>query len=401
MPVPSPSVAPASDRVGEAPQDAGQAVAGTTEVRLRRGETLMDVLARRGVSVEQVDEAVRVLRPVFDPRRLQVGQVIGVETATAEDGGRRRRLVALAIETGPVTTVRLGRDEAGALTARETERPLRRETVRIAAPIPDSFHKAARRAALPPAALKEMVRILSWDVDFQREVRPGDRFEALLERVTTEEGRPVRDEGLAFVGLDLRERRIAAYRFTPDDGSAGYFDADGRALRKRLLRTPVDGARLSSGFGPRRHPILGFTRMHKGIDFAAPAGTPVFAAGDGEVEFVGRNRGHGKYVRLRHNAEYGTAYAHLARFGAGLKVGGRVSQGQVIGYVGSTGLSTGPHLHYEVLSGGRPVNPLALKEQAFAEALAGSDLARFRRVRAEVDALRGGLGGGQVVAQRD
>ena len=200
------------------------------------------------------------------------------------------------------------------------------------------------------------------------------------------------------MALRLRDRAIEAYRYTNRDGSTGYYDGEGRPLRKWLLRTPVDGARLSSLFGPRRHPVLRFTRMHKGIDFAASTGTPIFAAADGQIEVQGRNRGYGKYVRIRHTSDYSTAYAHLSRFAAGLKAGRRVQQGQVIGYVGSSGLATGPHLHYEVLKGGTQVNPMGLKLAA-AGALAGPDLRRFRQVRAELDELRGNLAGGSVVAQ--
>lgn len=269
-----------------------------------------------------------------------------------------------------------------------------RPAVRVAGEISGSLYQAARRASLPAAVVDELVKLLSWDVDFQRDLHPGDRFEVVLERPAGAAGRP----DLAYLALQLRDRRIEAYRYTGRDGSTGYYDGEGRPLRKWLLRTPVDGARLSSLFGPRRHPVLRFTRMHKGLDFAAPTGTPVFAAADGQIDFQGRNRGYGKYLRIRHNGEYSTAYAHLSRFAAGLGPGKRVRQGQVVGYVGSTGLSTGPHLHYEVLRNGVQVNPLGLKP-ASAGALAGPDLRRFRQVRAELDALRGDLAGERLLAQ--
>jgi murein DD-endopeptidase MepM/ murein hydrolase activator NlpD len=271
-------------------------------------------------------------------------------------------------------------------------------SVRVAAEIFGSFYQAARRADLPTAAVDELVKLLSWDVDFQRDIHPGDRFEVVLDRPDVRGGRVLREGGIAYVALRLRDRAIEAYRYTNRDGSTGYYDGEGRPLRKWLLCTPVDGARLSSLFGPRRHPVLRFTRMHKGIDFAASTGTPIFAAADGQIEVQGRNRGYGKYVRIRHTSDYSTAYAHLSRFAAGLKAGSRVQQGQVIGYVGSSGLATGPHLHYEVLKGGTQVNPMGLK-LASAGALAGPDLRRFRQVRAELDELRGNLAGGSVVAQ--
>jgi murein DD-endopeptidase MepM/ murein hydrolase activator NlpD len=275
----------------------------------------------------------------------------------------------------------------GTFSVHSVDRPVHQDTVRVAAEIRDSLYNAARRVGLPPNTLGEVTKILSWDVDFQRDLQPGDRFEVVLERTVNDRGQLVRAGDVAYVALDLQDRRIEAYRFLGRDGQAGYFDGEGRALRKSLLRTPIDGARISSPFGMRFHPILGYTRMHKGVDFAAPTGTPVFAAGDGVEEFVGRNRGYGKFVRIRHNGDYGTGYGHLSRFAARLAPGTRVAQGQVIGYVGATGLATGPHLHYEVLKDGAEINPQGLK-LAFADRLDGAELRRFRQLKAQIDAQR-------------
>jgi murein DD-endopeptidase MepM/ murein hydrolase activator NlpD len=252
--------------------------------------------------------------------------------------------------------IHLVRAADGSFATEDVERPLTRQLFRAQGEIVGSLYQSARGAGLPAQSLAEMIALLSWDLDLQREVHAGDRFETVLERRRDAEGNVVAYGDLVYVGLDTRERTIAAYRFTGPDGQIDFFDRDGRALRKWLLRTPVDGARLSSEFGPRRHPVLGYTRMHKGIDFAAPPGTPILAAGEGVVAFVGRNRGYGNYVKLRHNGEYDTAYAHLSRFAKDLKRGRRVSQGEVIGYVGSTGLSTGPHLHYSSRCAARRCN---------------------------------------------
>jgi murein DD-endopeptidase MepM/ murein hydrolase activator NlpD len=270
----------------------------------------------------------------------------------------------------------------------------------VAGVIAESVYGAARAAGLPNQTLAEMIKLLSWDVDLQRDIHPGDRFEAVYERRLNEDGAFAAAGDLLFVGLDTREREVEAYRFAAADGTASYYDRDGRALRKWLLRTPIDGARLSSKFGPRRHPVLGYTRMHKGIDFAAPTGTPILAAGDGVVDFAGRNKGYGNYVRVRHDGEYSTAYAHLSRFQKGMKRGRRITQGEVIGYVGSTGLSTGPHLHYEVLRRGAQVNPLAIKAAAFADRLRGAELSRFLALRDRIDELRRRPDRDKLVAQR-
>jgi murein DD-endopeptidase MepM/ murein hydrolase activator NlpD len=209
----------------------------------------------------------------------------------------------------------------------------------------------------------------------------------------------VRGGDLLYARLTLSGRDLEAYRFMLPDGSVEYYDRTGKSLRKFLLRTPVDGARLSSRFGMRRHPILGYTRMHKGVDFAAPSGTPIYAAGNGKVTKAGRNGGYGNYVEIRHNGEYSTAYAHLSRFAKGMSPGQRVSQGQVIGYVGTTGRSTGPHLHFEVRRQGSQINPLKLKSVALGQ-LGGNDLERFKAEMARIDRMRQDLADGTQLASK-
>jgi murein DD-endopeptidase MepM/ murein hydrolase activator NlpD len=197
----------------------------------------------------------------------------------------------------------------------------------------------------------------------------------------------------------MDRRIVEAFRFKTRDGQVQYYDRQGRSLRKSLLKTPVDGARLSSRFGNRRHPVLGYTRMHKGVDFAAPTGTPIYAAGDGVVVMAGPYSAYGNYVRIRHTREFETAYGHMSRIATGIRSGVRVRQGQVIGYVGSTGMSTGPHLHYEVLQAGRQVNPLRVTVTV-AEQLEGRDLEAFRQRVADIDGLRRRLGEAKLVASR-
>ena len=376
---------------GEGPATAAPSPPTMAEVELRRGDTLLGVLERAGVAPSEAHAAVGTLREVADLRRLQIGQRLALALAPAGGGGDAV-LARLVLPVDPATEVHLVRGHDGGFAARSVPRPLRGETVTVAVPIADSFYAAGAAAGLPPATLAEMVKLLSWDVDFQRDIQPGDLLEAVHRRQLNAEGELAGTGELAFVGLATTGRTIAAYRFVAPDGSADYYDRDGRPLRKWLLRTPVDGARLSSGFGKRRHPILGYTRMHRGIDFAAPKGTPVFAAGAGVVEIAGRNRGYGNYVRVRHTGGYATAYAHLTRFAAGLKPGRRVEQGEVIGLVGATGLATGPHLHYEVLYRGEQVNPLTLDAMQ-GEPLRGNALRAFMAVRAAIDREREDAGG--------
>ena len=205
-----------------------------------------------------------------------------------------------------------------------------------------------------------------------------------FERLHDDLGRPVKEGNLLYANLTLSGTALRLYRYEDADGIIDYYNEHGHSVRKALLRTPVDGARLSSGFGMRRHPILGYSRMHQGIDFAAPSGTPIKAAGDGVIEVAGRDGGYGNYVRIRHNSEHKTAYGHLSRFASGIRPGVRVRQGQTIGYVGSTGQSTGPHLHYEVMVNNAQVNPMSLRLPT-GKVLAGLDLAVFLELRQRVD----------------
>jgi murein DD-endopeptidase MepM/ murein hydrolase activator NlpD len=358
----------------------------TETVVVRRGDTLLNILARAGIRRSEAHEAINTLESIFDPRRLRPGQALELAFRSDVASGEVR-LAALSLNVDLTSDLKLTRGSSGAFETETIEHELAREIVYVRADIDDTLYDTAAREGLPVSSLAEFVKIFSWDVDFQRDLHPGNAFEAVVEQAKTRDGTAVVETRLLFAALNLKGRRIEAYRFEREDGSADFFDAAGRPLRKWLLRTPVDGARLSSKFGPRRHPILGYTRMHKGIDFAAPTGTPVFAAGDGSIEFVGVNKGYGKYIRLRHNGEYATAYAHLSRYAPGLKPGARVKQGQVIGYVGTTGMSTGPHLHYEILKSGQQINPLSV-ETLDAVRLAGAELRRFARTVEEVAQLR-------------
>ena len=236
----------------------------------------------------------------------------------------------------------------------------------------------------------DFAQVFAYDVDFQREVHPGDEFEFVYEAVSDERGNPIRAGNLIYAALNGRVVDKSFYRFTPEDtGETDYFQGNGESATRFLMKTPINGARLSSRFGNRRHPISGYTRLHKGTDFAAPTGTPIYAAGHGTVERASRYGGYGHYVRIRHANGYKTAYAHMSRYGRGVRKGTRVRQGQVIGYVGSTGASTGPHLHYEVYVNGKPVDAMRLKLPT-GRKLAGSPeiMTSFESERDRIDVIR-------------
>jgi murein DD-endopeptidase MepM/ murein hydrolase activator NlpD len=227
--------------------------------------------------------------------------------------------------------------------------------------IMSNLYDAAVNAQLPIPVLMDLIRLFSFDVDFQREIQPGDAFEVMYDELRDDRGEIVRSDHIRYAAMILGGKRLEYFRHEPASGRPGYYGPDGQSVRKTLMRTPIDGARLSSRYGRRRHPVSGYTKMHRGVDFAAPRGVPIMAAGDGVIEKIGRWNAYGKYVRIRHNGTFKTAYAHMHRFAKGMRRGRRVKQGEIIGYVGSTGRSTGPHLHYEVLRNGRQTNPMKVK----------------------------------------
>jgi murein DD-endopeptidase MepM/ murein hydrolase activator NlpD len=229
----------------------------------------------------------------------------------------------------------------------------------------------------------DMIRIYSWDIDFQRSIRSGDRFELLYEAKVTNTGTLVRYGNILYASLKLGSLSYPLYRFKIKNGSTDFFDSNGHSAQKALMRTPINGARLSSRYGTRRHPILGFNKMHRGVDFAAPRGTPIFAAGSGTIVYRSRNGAYGNYIRIRHYSQYSTAYAHLSKFNSNVTKGSRVRQGQIIGYVGTTGRSTGAHLHYEILRRGRQTNPMRVKMPSGTR-LKGPDQIKFKISKAKI-----------------
>jgi murein DD-endopeptidase MepM/ murein hydrolase activator NlpD len=355
------------------------------DVEAARGESLAMLLARAGAPWRDIDAAMSALTPVFDTRRIRPGQEVSVYLAEQKGD---TRLSGFAFRSDPGAAVTVNRLIAGEFAAREILTPLTFEVAHVVGVVDGSLYQAAVTAGATDRELAAMSDVFAYDVDFQRDIFPGDTFELVFERFFDEEGRTVKTGELMFVGLNARQGPKAFYRFKlPGDTEADWYDSNGRTARKFLMKTPINGARLTSGFGMRRHPILGFSRMHQGIDFAAPVGTPIMAAGDGTVVRAGFMGAFGRYVRIKHSGDYETAYAHLSAFSKGLKQGSKVRQGEIIGYVGTSGLSTGPHLHYEVMLKGRQINPISLKVPT-GRILTGPQLQQFMAERARIDALR-------------
>jgi murein DD-endopeptidase MepM/ murein hydrolase activator NlpD len=358
-------------------------------VMVRRGDTLFDLLLSVGIARAEAHEAVSALRSVFNPRAIKPGLEITL-TLGGPSPGDQPSLLGASFAANAERDIALSRDSDGRFTALGRDKDLQRELIRARGAVRSSLFEAASTVGLPGAIMVEMIRTLSYDIDFQRDVQPGDSFDIVFERFRDEEGRFAKDGDIIYGALTLSGVKKQIYRYVHGDGTTAYYNEKGESVRKALLRTPIDGARLTSGFGQRMHPILGYSAAHKGADFGAPQGTPVQAAGDGTVELVGWQGAYGQYVRIRHNAEYATAYAHLSRFASGLHQGDRVRQGQVIGYVGTTGRSTGPHLHYEVIRRGTQINPLAVQLPTVRK-LEGEDLIQFRTAKAETDLQIAGI----------
>lgn len=345
------------------------------EMAVRKGDTLSGVLQRAGVAAAEAFEIVKALEAHYDPRHLKAGQKLFIRFDPAEDG-RRYDFAGLDMPLNAIKSVSLARDDTGSYKSALLEKQVETRLYSGRIDIENSVYGSAAKVGIPSRITAEAIRLYSYDVDFQREIRGGDSMELLYERVETEDGDFVESGNVLFARLTIGGVEKTLYRYERD-GIVDYFTPEGKSVRSALMRTPIDGARMSSGYGMRRHPVLGYSRMHKGVDFAAPTGTPIYAAGDGVVEMAQRFSSYGNYVRIRHNGSLKTAYAHMNGFAKGMAPGKRVKQGEVIGYVGTTGRSTGPHLHYEVMENGVQINPNKMKMQA-REPLKGKQLEAFK-----------------------
>ena len=321
--------------------------------KLRSGEGMAQLLVRGGIDPDSAQSAIPRIASHLSMRSLPVGFEVEILPAGAGHGA------GLRLPLEDEMTLAMAHDGVG-WQQRLSLRPADRYLFYADGTIDSSLYKAAIGAGIPEDVLGTFVSVLGFSVDFQREIRKGDRFEVLYQKsVDLLTGKAKNQHEVSYISMVLSGKRVEFFRHAHLDGESAWYDPEAQSAARGLMRTPVNGARLSSGYGNRKHPILGYSKMHRGIDFAAPTGTPILAAGSGVVEAAGRNGAYGKYVRIRHSDTYQTAYAHMSSIA--VKRGARVTQGQVIGKVGSTGRSTGPHLHYEILVNNRHVNPLTVR----------------------------------------
>jgi murein DD-endopeptidase MepM/ murein hydrolase activator NlpD len=388
--VEKPAVAPppVTAPVAAAPSAPARAYPVALNLKVENGDTLLNILTDTGVSYEEAHNAVESVKKIYNPKKLDIGQNVSVILNKGKDTADMPVIASLKLPISPTASVEVKRSQGTAdngFAAKKVNAPTERRLARAGGRIDSSLYETGVSSGLPPALLSEMINAYSYDVDFQREIQPGDTMDALFERIQTKEGAVAGHGNLIYAELDLGDRTLKIFRYVDKGGNADYYNEKGESIRKALLRTPINGAKITSGFGMRNHPILGYSKMHRGVDFGAATGTPIYAAGDGVVEFVGVKGGYGNYIRVKHTDKYASAYGHISRFATGVAPGRKVKQGQIIAYVGATGMATGPHLHYEILVNNEQVNPAGVKFKT-GNVLQGKELLAFRKNMEQIHA---------------
>jgi len=360
---------------------------------LEKGRNIAEELTERGVSKAAAQALVKSIDPILPLKMIKEGTEFEVTLDRQYDFYGREVIfpVELTFKPGPKETIVVSADEDGRFDARIDGKDDGATSQYAEIPnfvsrnrIGSGLTTTAKDNGVPDYIVSEFTRIFAYDVDLQRQLEPADSYEMFFGKPFT--GTSSKRKVLHYAKLTYDGKTQTYYRFTASDGRTDYYDENGRSASRALLKTPISGARLTSGFGMRRHPLLGYSKMHAGVDFGAPSGTPIRAAGSGVVDLAGRHGTYGIAVVLKHGAKYKSLYAHMSRLAAGVRPGASVNQGQVIGYVGTTGRSTGPHLHYEVRVNDRPVNPTTIKATGGRQ-LAGKDLQNFRSTKQRVIAM--------------
>jgi murein DD-endopeptidase MepM/ murein hydrolase activator NlpD len=368
---------------------------------VKKGDTVTSILRDQGATPDEAKSIATTLGPRGRDGGLKEGEKLRILMAPAGPGQRLQAYRVIVANESTIEAV-AALSDLGKYVAVDVQSM---NTVTETADNSDdddddgtgvrlyqSIYETAMRNKVPAGVIEDMVRIYSYDVDFQRKVQPGDSFDVFF--AGEDEGTATTEKNdVLFASLTVGGETKKYYRFqTPDDSVIDYYDETGKSAKKFLVRKPVNDAIMRSGFGSRRHPILGYVKMHTGVDWATAYGTPIFASGNGVVEVAGLEGGYGKYVKLKHNNGYETAYGHMSAFAKGLEVGKRVRQGQLIGFVGSTGQSTGPHVHYEILVNGRFVDPMRIKLPR-GRSLDGPLMAGFEKERDRLDTMMNNRGG--------
>jgi len=353
-------------------------------ITVKPGNSLQGILAKEGIDQKEINKINFLLEQKIKLINLQVGQKINL---LLKKENNKIFLSRLSFSLNEITNVYLFENSEQNYNIKIINKILEKKNYLAKGFIKNSLYNSAQKQGVDPEIIIEFARIFGFEIDFQRDIRENDEFQILYERFEDDDGEVQKNGEIIFAYMNNNGKEISLYRFKDQKNNIGYYSKDGKSIEKALMKTPINGARLSSSFGLRKHPILGYNKLHQGTDFAAPKGTPIMASGSGTVEMASWNGAYGKYVRIRHNSTYKTAYAHLSRFGKNIRRGAKVQQGQIIGYVGSTGRSTGPHLHYEVLIKNKRVNSQNLKLPS-GKNLTGNDFKVFEETMKSIDELK-------------
>jgi murein DD-endopeptidase MepM/ murein hydrolase activator NlpD len=359
---------------------------------VRQGDNLNSILRNIGAEGWQASAMIAAMNRIYPAKSIRAGQILRYVAAPKPGDAGKTEPIEISLYEKNRHLVTVSRNEAGDYVA--SKKPgqakyfARGKSYSRRASLYQSFYHSALLQKLPPAKIMKLLRIHAFDTDFKRRTQPGDSFGAFYDTRRGKSGHEIIPRELLFTSITVNGEKRAFYRFRTPDGKVDYYDRNGDSAKKFLMRKPVrsNRIRLASGFGMRFHPILKRRKMHTGTDWAGPIGTPILAAGNGVIEFAGRKGGYGNYIRIRHANGYKTAYAHMHHFAAGMKPGIRVRQGQVIGYLGNSGRSTGPHLHFEVLVNNKFVNAMTIPVPRGRE-LKGHLLAQFIKERDRIDEL--------------
>ena len=335
-------------------------VANIKKTRLKKNENLSIALKRINFENYHISKIINTIGELNNGHKilssLPIGMTIHYSNPSSITGG------ALKLNYTKIRDIFVWQDINNKYNSQVFLRPSRMEETLIKGVIKSNLYISALESGMPENTLLEMISLLGFSIDFQREIRSGDSFEVLFtKKIDALSDLVTETKPIKYVSINLSGNKLNFFNYKDKFGLPQYYDENGKSSKRTIMKTPINGAKLSSRYGNRKHPILGYTKMHRGLDFAAPSGTPVFAAGDGVIEKAGWNGSYGKYIRIRHTGTYKTAYAHLSGFHKNVRIGKRVLQGKIIGYVGTTGRSTGPHLHYEVIKNNIQVNPMRIK----------------------------------------
>ena len=357
------------------------------EYTSKSGDTHQSIIDNLKITNEEKKE---ILNTILKEKKLKILNV-NQKFIFKIDNLSKEKIIEFRVETGKKNEIIFTKAFDGKkfnskiITKNFIKKVVYKETV-----IDGSLYKSAIDLGISPNIILEFARLYGFQIDFQRDIWKNDSFQIIYEEFINENKEVIDTGEIIFANLNLQDKDYQLYKYQYDENKIDYFDENGKSIKKTLMKTPINGARLSSSYGKRKHPILGYTKMHTGTDFAAPTGTPIMASGDGKVTKAGWCGGGGNCVKIKHNSKYQTVYAHMSKFGRGIKKGVRVKQGQIIGYVGSTGLSTGPHLHYEVIENGKKVNSQKLRLPS-GKILKGKERKEFEIAKIKIDVLKSNL----------